>query len=176
MAWHRQATSHYLNQCLLVYRRIYASLGLNELISFKHNSQWFCLTGSILISSKDFWTPSNIFPEIHSKETKLHRFHYSDVIMGAMASQITSVSIVCSCRLFSRRSENTPKFRVTGLYERNPPVTGGFSSQRASNAETVPLWWCHHVGVASPDGFVFLCDPSIHSLFVILIQFLRVTL
>ena len=26
-----QATSHYLNQCWLVYRRIYASLGLNEL-------------------------------------------------------------------------------------------------------------------------------------------------
>ena len=31
MAWRRQATSHYLNQCWSVYRRIYASLGLNEL-------------------------------------------------------------------------------------------------------------------------------------------------
>ena len=28
-----QATSHYLNQCWLDYRRIYASLGINELIS-----------------------------------------------------------------------------------------------------------------------------------------------
>ena len=33
MAWRRQATSHYLNQLWLVYWRIYASLGLNELIS-----------------------------------------------------------------------------------------------------------------------------------------------
>ena len=31
MAWAGQATSHYLNQCWLVYWRIYASLGLNEL-------------------------------------------------------------------------------------------------------------------------------------------------
>ena len=29
-----QGTSHYLNQCWLVYRRIYASLGLNELIDW----------------------------------------------------------------------------------------------------------------------------------------------
>ena len=32
-----QATSHYLNQCSLVYRRIYASLGLNELINSSPN-------------------------------------------------------------------------------------------------------------------------------------------
>ena len=32
MAWRRQATSHYLNQCWLVYWRIFASLGLNELM------------------------------------------------------------------------------------------------------------------------------------------------
>ena len=31
MAWHRQATSHYLNQLCLDYRRIYASFGPNEL-------------------------------------------------------------------------------------------------------------------------------------------------
>ena len=31
MAWRRQTTSHYLNQWWLNYRRIYASLGLNEL-------------------------------------------------------------------------------------------------------------------------------------------------
>ena len=31
MAWRRPGASHYLNQWWLVYRRIYASLGLNEL-------------------------------------------------------------------------------------------------------------------------------------------------
>ena len=30
------------------------------------------------------------------------------------------------------------------LCERNPPVTGGFPSPRASKAETVPIWWRHH--------------------------------
>ena len=34
--------------------------------------------------------------------------------------------------------------RVTGLCEGNPPVAGGFPSQRASNAENVSIWWRHH--------------------------------
>ena len=33
------------------------------------------------------------------------------------------------------------KLRVTGLCEGNPPVTGGFPSQTASNAENVSIWW-----------------------------------
>ena len=31
------------------------------------------------------------------------------------------------------------KLRVTGLCDGNPPVTGGFPSQRAGNAEMVPF-------------------------------------
>ena len=50
-------------------------------------------------------------------------------------------------RLFGRRSKKTPKLRVTGLCERNSPVTGEFPSQRASNAENVSIWWRHHVAV-----------------------------
>ena len=42
-------------------------------------------------------------------------------------------------RLFRRRSKKTSKLRVTGHHEGNPPVTGGFPSQRASNAENVPF-------------------------------------
>ena len=34
--------------------------------------------------------------------------------------------------------------RVTGLCEGNPLVTGGFPSQRASNAKNVPIWWRQH--------------------------------
>ena len=48
-------------------------------------------------------------------------------------------------RLFGRRSKKTSKLRVTGLCEGNPPVTGGFPSQRASNAENFSIWWRHHV-------------------------------
>ena len=48
-------------------------------------------------------------------------------------------------RLFRRKSKETSKPRVTGLYEWNSPVTGEFPAQRASNAETVSIWWRHHV-------------------------------
>ena len=38
----------------------------------------------------------------------------------------------------------TSKFCVTGLCEGNSPVTGEFPAQRASNAESVSIWWRHH--------------------------------
>ena len=47
-------------------------------------------------------------------------------------------------RLFRHRSKNMSKLRATGLYEGNPPVAGGFPSDRASNAENVSIWWRHH--------------------------------
>ena len=47
-------------------------------------------------------------------------------------------------RLFRRRSKKTSKLRVTGLCVGNSPVTGEFPAQMASNAENVPIWWCHH--------------------------------
>ena len=42
-------------------------------------------------------------------------------------------------RLFGRTSKKTWKLRVTGLCDGNPPVTDGFPSQRASNAEMFPF-------------------------------------
>ena len=59
--------------------------------------------------------------------------HYSDVIMGTMVSQITSLTIVSS------------KPRITGLCAGNSPVTCEFPAQMASNAENVSIWWRHHV-------------------------------
>ena len=47
-------------------------------------------------------------------------------------------------RLFRRGSKKTSKLRVTGLYEGNPSVTGGFPSEKASNAERISIWWRHH--------------------------------
>ena len=47
-------------------------------------------------------------------------------------------------RLFRCRSMKTSNLRVTGLLDGNSPVTGGFPSQRSSNAENVPIWWRHH--------------------------------
>ena len=44
-----------------------------------------------------------------------------------------------------RGSKKISDLRVTGLCEGNTPMTGGFPSQRASNAENVSIWWHYHV-------------------------------
>ena len=46
---------------------------------------------------------------------------------------------------FRRRSKKISKLRVTGLCVGNSTGTGEFHAQRASNAENVSIWWCHHV-------------------------------
>ena len=68
-----------------------------------------------------------------------HAFHYNDVIMNAMASQILSVSFICSavCSGADQRKHQS-------LCEDNPPLLGTSPSQRASNAENVPIWCCQH--------------------------------
>ena len=62
--------------------------------------------------------------------------HYNDVIMPAMASQITSLTIVYSTVYSRRRSKKTSTVRVTGFCEGKSPVT--------SYAENVSIWWRHH--------------------------------
>ena len=64
-------------------------------------------------------------------------------------------------RLFRRTSEKTSKLRVTGLCEGNPPVTSGFPSQRASNAENVSIWWPHREWVYVVDIPVFFNAASL---------------
>ena len=57
--------------------------------------------------------------------------HYGDVIMGAIGSQITSLTIVYS----TVYSKKTSKLRVTGLWAGNSPGTSEFPVQMAINAE-----------------------------------------
>ena len=47
-------------------------------------------------------------------------------------------------RLFRRWSKKTGKLRLTGFCEGISPITGGFPSQGASNAENGFIWWRHH--------------------------------
>ena len=74
--------------------------------------------------------------------------HQFDVILSMMATQITSLKIVCSTVYSSTDNKNT-KLRVTCLYEGNSPVTGEFPAQRAINADNVSIRWRHH---APADG------------------------
>ena len=69
-------------------------------------------------------------------------FHYSDVIMSAMASQIVGISIVSSA--VCSGADQIKHLSSASLALWREPVTGRFPSQRASNAENVPIWWHHH--------------------------------
>ena len=75
--------------------------------------------------------------------------HYSDVIMGAMTSWITSLTIVYSTVYSAadqrkHQSSASQKLRVAGLCEGNSLVTGKFPTQMTSNAENVSILWRHH--------------------------------
>ena len=61
--------------------------------------------------------------------------HYNDVIMGAVASQVASLTIVYS----TVDSKKTSKLRATGLCAENSPGTGEFPAQMASNAQNVSI-------------------------------------
>ena len=72
--------------------------------------------------------------------------HYGDVIMGAIAYQITGPTIVYSTVYSDADQKKSSKLRVTGLCAGTSPRTCKLSAQMASNAENVFTWWRHHVG------------------------------
>ena len=66
--------------------------------------------------------------------------HYSDIIMSTVASQITTLSIVCSTicsRAHQRNHQSSTSLALVRGHRWIP-------SQRASNTESVSIWWCHH--------------------------------
>ena len=71
--------------------------------------------------------------------------HNNDVIMRAVASQITSLMFTQS--LFRRRSKKTSKLHITGLCAGNSlmTMTGEFHAQNASNVENISICWRHHI-------------------------------
>ena len=106
--------------------------------------------------------PSNLWLKIYHATMIIASTHYNDVIMSAMASQITSLTIVYSTIYSKPRLKKTSKLCVTGLCEGNPPVTGECPSQRASNAENVSIWWRHHAAKMGHHK-----NPSLHEVSVI---------
>ena len=65
--------------------------------------------------------------------------------MGAMESQITSLTNVYSIVYSGADKKKSSKFRVTGLYAENLLVTCEFSAQMASNVENVSISWRLHI-------------------------------
>ena len=88
--------------------------------------------------------------------------HYTDVITGAMASQITSLTIVYST-VYSgadQRKHQSSASLCTG----NSPGIGEFPAQMASNAEHVSIWWRHHGTVYSlTRGLCWCLLPELRS-------------
>ena len=70
--------------------------------------------------------------------------HYCDVIVGSMASQIISRTIVYSTIHSGKDQRIKSKLRVTDFCARNSPLTGEFPAQMTSNAEKFSIWWRHH--------------------------------
>ena len=72
-------------------------------------------------------------------------FHYNDVIMGAMASQITSLTIVyitVYSGAYQRKHQSPTSLAfVWGIHR----WTGEFPAQIAVKAENVSIWWRHHI-------------------------------
>ena len=87
----------------------------------------------------------------------LRPIHYGDVIMGAIAFQITSFTIVYSA-VYSDASQKTSKLLITGLCAGTSPGTGELPAQRASNAEFFSIWLRHHAN-AILDYVLYLSSP-----------------
>ena len=69
--------------------------------------------------------------------------HYNDVIMGAIASQITSLTIVYST-VYSDADHRNHQSSRSLAFVRGSHRGGEFPAQMASNAENDSIWWRHH--------------------------------
>ena len=80
-------------------------------------------------------------------------FHYDDVTMSAMASQITSLTIVYST-VYSgpdqRKHQSSPSLAFVRGIHRGPVNSPHI--YMASNSENVSIWWRHHVHVVLTDN------------------------
>ena len=78
--------------------------------------------------------------------------HYNDVIMGAIASQITSLTIVYST-VYSGTDESKHQSSASLAFVRGiHRGHGEFPAQMASNAENVSIWWRHHAATVKVSG------------------------
>ena len=94
-----------------------------------------------------------------------HRWPYNDVIMDAIASQITSPASVYLA-VYSGADQRKHQSSALLAFAGNSPGTGEFPAQMANNAENVSIWWRHHGFLLQRTGntkfWSFLCWQSEH--------------
>ena len=79
-------------------------------------------------------------------------YHYNDVIVSSMASQITILTIVYSTANSGTDQRKHQNSASLAFVWGNSPVTPEFPAQKASNAEHVSIWWRHHVETTFQDS------------------------
>ena len=79
---------------------------------------------------------------VFKKAYNIFASHYNDVIMGTMASQITSPRIVYLA-IYSGADQRKHQSFASLAFVRG--IHREFPAQMASNAENVSIWWLHHV-------------------------------
>ena len=90
------------------------------------------------------FTVSIIPPHWYDTDSWKPPSHYGDVIMGTIASQITSLTIVYST-VYSRADQRKHQSSASLAFVRGihrGPVNS--PHKWASNAENVSIWWRHH--------------------------------
>ena len=95
-----------------------------------------CNSNTILISF-----PVYVHKYTHHWNGLISAKYYNDVIMGAMASQITSLTIIYST-IYSGGDQRKHQSSVSLAFVRG--ITGEFPAHMASNAQNVSIWWRHY--------------------------------
>ena len=90
--------------------------------------------------------------------------HYRDVIMGAMALKSPASRLFTQPFVHAQIKDNVKAPRhwpFVGKIHRWP-----VNSQRASNADNVSIWWCHHAKIDSArQGLYFMMTSSNGNIF-----------
>ena len=113
----------------------------------------------IILKSQRSWYSLTITPDLH---IYIHYQGCSSLLLALQQwchNECNGISnhwhLNCLLKfLFKQGSKKTSKLQVTGLYEGNPPVTGGFPSQRASNWKILPF---------DDVMFPYVCSNSVMS-------------
>ena len=95
-----------------------------------------CNSNTILISF-----PVHVHKYTHHWNSLISAKYYNDVIMGAMPSQITSLTIVYST-IYSGGDQRKHQSSVSLAFVRG--ITGEFPAQMASNAQNISIRWRHY--------------------------------
>ena len=93
---------------------------------------YFCYWRDRLLTALTLWSEK-------SYTTKI-----PDYYSGAVTLRLKSPATRLLVNSYSGPTAKETKIHTLSLYKGNPPVIGGFPSQRASNAKNVSTWWRHH--------------------------------